>query len=141
MTNTLKAALKILTFAVQTDIRLFDTFVDVHTVHVSGSILVAFRTLAFKGTWEVYALSITLTWIPQTLVVIYALVGVFIVNVPPVTQTLEAAGSVHALSMFAHGWHQLAHVDFLGLVSQGIRQVTWCFSAERDIFTLKERRL
>lgn len=72
--DALETTLEIFAFTIQTNVWFLNAFVDVHAVHVRGSIFVAFRAFTLKSSRQVYALGITFARIPQTFVVIYALV-------------------------------------------------------------------
>lgn len=55
---------------------------------------------------------------------------VLIVNVAAFALTLEATGRVHTSAMGAHGRHQGAFVDLLGVIGDRIHDLTWDQSAQ-----------
>lgn len=60
---------------------------------------------------------------------------ILIVNVSSVTLALETARSVHAATVSAHSWHKRTFVDFFGVISYGIHNLTGHHAAEDLVFT------
>lgn len=137
VTNALETALQVLALPFLANVRPFYAFVDVDAVHECRAVLVTFRAFAFEASREVDALRVALarTRGSQTLVLVYALMRVDVVGVSAVALTLETAGRVHAEPVFAHGGHQTAFVDFLGLVRHGVYYLAGFRAAQSRVFT------
>lgn len=67
--------------------------------------LVTIGTLALEGSLQIYALSIPTAWIPDTLVVVHALVAGDVFYEASVTLALEATRQIHAYSVRTQRWH------------------------------------
>lgn len=63
---------------------------------------------------------------------------IFVVDVTALALTLEATWRVHASAMGAHGRHQGAFVDLLGVIRDRIHDLTRYQSAQNLVFTYKE---
>lgn len=96
------------------------TLVDVHAVHHGLPVLVPFGTLALEAALQVYTLRVALARVPNTFVVVYALMRLGVVDVTSVAVTLEAARRVDALPVLAHRRHHFALVYLLRFVRYGV---------------------
>lgn len=132
MTDTLKTSLQVLAFPVAANSRTLDAFVNIDAIQVAGTVLVSLRALAFEAAREVCALRVALARIrhPQAFVLVDTLVGANVVGVSVLALAFKTSRSVHARTVGAHGWHQLALVDFFGLVCHWVDDLAWMWTAK-----------
>lgn len=66
---------------------------------------------------------------------------ILIVHVSTIALTLEAARSVHATTVSAHGRHKRAFVDFFRVIGYGIHYLTGYHAAKNFVFTFKNNHI